>query len=108
MWSSALRRPGRTGPTCINRTAIKARFLVTVLSVAGLALNCAGPASAEQHELGLTLGCFAGLSRDTGDAKVDLQSGIALRAKYGYGLTGSRAVALFGEIHLLANAALHP
>ena len=34
---------------------------------------------------------------------LDQGSGIALQANYGYRLLGNRSIALFGEIHLLAN-----
>jgi len=66
----------------------------------GMALGQELPA---KHEIGLTLaGLFSG-ERTAGTTHLDLGSGIALQANYGYRLLGSRNVASFGEIHLLAS-----
>lgn len=59
-------------------------------------------ASAQQHELGLTLGgvvpsTFRG---DRGD--VELRPGRALQANYGYRLLNGRTWTLSGEVHFLA------
>ena len=56
-----------------------------------------------RHEVGLTLGGLLSSER-TGDAtQLNLGSGIAFQANYGYRLLGSRNIALFGEVHLLAS-----
>ena len=55
---------------------------------------------APRHEIGLTLGRQFGVSR----GGLDLQSGPALQANYGYRFTGGDKVALYGEVHFLATA----
>ena len=58
---------------------------------------------AENHEIGLTLGGL--LSQDRGSIPNALHLGArtALQANYGRRLSGAHAVALYGEVHFLAN-----
>jgi len=66
-----------------------------------LLLGC-GPAFAEQHEIGLTLGGLFPQDRGTIPNTVRLGGGTALQANYGHRLI-SGPVALYGEVHFLAN-----
>jgi len=61
-----------------------------------------GPAFAEQHEIGLTLGGLFPQDRGTIPNTIHLGGGTALQANYGYRLISGR-VALYGEVHFLAN-----
>jgi hypothetical protein len=75
-------------------------ILLFATSFVGMALGQELPA---RHEVGLTLGGLLSSER-TGDAtQLNLGSGIAFQANYGYRLLGSRNIALFGEVHLLAS-----
>jgi outer membrane protein with beta-barrel domain len=58
---------------------------------------------APRHEIGLTLGGLFGGQRSGGVTRLDLGSGVALQANYGYRLAGNEAAALYGEVHFLAN-----
>jgi hypothetical protein len=55
------------------------------------------------HEIGLTLGGLFSNERSSGGTRLDLESGVALQANYGYRLFGRDKVALYGEVHFLAN-----
>src|SRR5205823_8811947 len=55
-----------------------------------------------RHEIGLTLGGLFS-SRSGGLTRLDLGSGVALQANYGYRLVGNETAALYGEVHFLAN-----
>src|SRR5262249_10774215 len=61
-----------------------------------------GPAFAEQHEIGLTLGGLFPQNRGTIPNTVRLGGGTALQANYGHRLISGH-VALYGEVHFLAN-----
>jgi hypothetical protein len=56
-----------------------------------------------KHEIGLTLGGLLGGEKTGGAARLDLGSGVALQANYGYRLLSGSAAALYGEVHFLAN-----
>ena len=58
------------------------------------------PLLAQNHEVALQLGGLFPLSQDS---NVSLSAGTAFQANYGYRLLNIRHVALFGEIHFLAN-----
>src|SRR5262249_610335 len=60
------------------------------------------PGFAEKHEIGLTLGGLFPQDRGTIPNTVRLGSGTALQANYGHRLI-SGLVALYGEVHFLAN-----
>jgi len=60
-------------------------------------------ASAQTHRLGLTLGRISGPARASAGGDLQLDSGIALQANYGYRFLQRRAFALIGEVHFLAN-----
>lgn len=65
------------------------------------------PAAAfgEKHELGLTLGHVLSQDRGgNGPNRIELDSGLALQANYGYRFYQNDAVAVFAEVHFLANA----
>lgn len=55
--------------------------------------------AAQQHELGLTLGRIGGVNRSA----IDLASGTALQANYGYRVWNGESTAVYGEVHFLAN-----
>jgi hypothetical protein len=57
-----------------------------------------------RHEIGLTLGGLFGKQRSGGTTRLNLDSGVALQANYGYRLLGGRTAALYGEVHFLANS----
>src|SRR5262245_2743730 len=59
--------------------------------------------SAPKHEVGLTLGGLFNTSRTIPRGSLDLGSGVALQANYGYKLFEGRNAALYGEFHLLAS-----
>lgn len=59
-------------------------------------------ASAQQHQIGLTLGSVLSSERSATPARLDLGSGRALQANYGYRLATASKWALLGEIHFLA------
>jgi opacity protein-like surface antigen len=59
--------------------------------------------TAPRHELGLTLGSIRGASRGEGASSLELGSGMALQANYGLRLFGGDNVAVYGEVHFLAN-----
>lgn len=59
---------------------------------------------APKHEVGLTLGGVLSQTRTSGLTQLTLHSGVALQANYGYRLLGGSKAALYGEVHLLANA----
>ena len=69
------------------------------LKHAWIALLCL-PLAAQQHEIGLTLGGLASQDR----SGLSLSSGLALQANYGYRLLEAKAFAVYGEVHMLANA----
>jgi hypothetical protein len=75
--------------------------------ILSLALASALAANAQEfatrHEIGLTLGGLLNKSRAGGNTSLDLGSGIALQANYGYRLLGGNRTALFGEVHFLAS-----
>jgi hypothetical protein len=56
-----------------------------------------------KHEIGLTLGRLLSQDRTSGATRFDLGSGTALQANYGYRLFSSSNVAIYGEVHMLAN-----
>ena len=58
--------------------------------------------TAPRHEVGLTLGRRQPLTRGDGLNRLELQSGTALQANYGYRLTGGEKAALYGEVHFLS------
>ncbi len=58
--------------------------------------------AAPRHEIGLTLGRRQPLTRAKGPSGLELQSGTALQANYGYRLTGGDKAALYGEVYFLS------
>ena len=71
----------------------------TLIAMGLIALTA--PAWAQKHELGFTLGSTANDLKTA--INVRTTSGRALQANYGYRFAGNDAVAVYGEIHLLAN-----
>jgi hypothetical protein len=65
-------------------------------------LTLAVPALAQRHELGLTLGRFAGGERSAPGGNLDIGSGTALQADYGYRLVQTPVASLLFCVHLLA------
>lgn len=76
--------------------------LTLVFSLASIGIAAAQEA-VSRHEIGLTLGGLFRAQRDGGATRLDLGSGVALQANYGYRLLGGDAAALYGEVHFLAN-----
>jgi opacity protein-like surface antigen len=70
----------------------------TAILLFAIAQRAFGQEMAPRHEIGLTLG------RQTGAARpdLDLRSGTALEANYGFRLTGGDKAALYGEVHFLS------
>lgn len=83
-------------------TGMKHVYIVTALALSSL---CAaeGQEIPPKHESGLTLGGLLSSERNGGSTHLDLGSGIAFQANYGYRLWSSDKAALYGEVHLLAN-----
>jgi opacity protein-like surface antigen len=76
---------------------LKSLFLSTI------AVCLAVPASAQRHELGFTLGNIAGPTQSSPLGSLNLTSGYALQANYGYRFWEGDTIAILGEIHFLAN-----
>jgi len=83
-------------------TGMKHVYVVTVLALWSL---CAAEAqeTPPKHEIGLTLGGLLSSERNSGSTQLDLGSGVAFQANYGYRLWSGSKAALYGEVHLLAN-----
>ncbi len=56
-----------------------------------------------RHEIGLTLGGLLSTSRSANTTRLDLDSGAALQANYGFRFWSNHTAALYGEVHFLAN-----
>ena len=78
------------------------RFTITLVISLSFGIATAQEA-APRHEIGLTLGGLFGSQRSGGATRLDLGSGVALQANYGYRLVGNETAALYGEVHFLAN-----
>jgi len=77
----------------------------TITLVVGLSIGIAAAQEvAPRHEIGLTLGGLFGAQRNGGSTRLDLGSGVALQANYGYRFLGGERAALYGEVHFLANS----
>ena len=74
-----------------------------VIRVAACGAGSLSTANLQQHELGLTLGGILSQQRVAPPAKLDLDSGLALQANYGYRILQRRSGALYLETHFLAN-----
>jgi len=80
------------------------KYILRILVLAGAAAAAAFPQTeAPKHEIGLTLGSLLGAQRDSNLTHLKLGAGTALSANYGYRFLGAGPVALYGEVHLLAN-----
>jgi hypothetical protein len=80
---------------------MKSTLLIVSLAGAFAAL-AAGQEVPPRQEIGFTLGGL--LSSTRGDtARLDLSSGVALQANYGYRILAGSQVAIYAEVHLLAN-----
>ena len=77
--------------------------LTLVLGFIGIGIAAAQEV-APKHEIGLTLGGLLGAQRNGGTTRLDLGSGVALQANYGYRFLGNDTAALYGEVHFLASA----
>jgi opacity protein-like surface antigen len=60
-------------------------------------------ALAQRHEVGLTLGAITGKAKDTPGGPLDIGTGVAFQANYGYRFFGTRKIGLSGEVHFLAS-----
>ena len=79
------------------------RFTITLVVSLNIGIAAAQEV-APRHEIGLTLGGLFGVQRNGGTTRLDLGSGVALQANYGYRLVGGGKAALIGEVHFLANS----
>lgn len=59
--------------------------------------------SAQNQELGLTLGRIGGATRTSPGGDVELNSGMAMQANYGYRFLTTPLVGLSAEVHFIAN-----
>jgi hypothetical protein len=72
-------------------------------NVAALGLFLSLAAFAQQHEIGLTLGRLLEKERTGGSVRLTVGSGTALQANYGFRFLDAGAVAIYAEVHMLAN-----
>jgi hypothetical protein len=68
-----------------------------------LAVAAAAQEMPARHEVGLTLGSLQGGSRSGTGTTLELGSGVAFQANYGYRFLANETAALYGEVHFLAN-----
>ena len=73
------------------------------MTMTGLPALMAQSPEPPKHEIGLTLGRVLSQDRASGATRFELGSGTALQANYGYRFLSSSKVALYGEVHMLAN-----
>jgi opacity protein-like surface antigen len=60
-------------------------------------------ALAQRHEVGLTLGAINGETKDSPGGPLNIGTGVAFQANYGYRFFGTRKIGLSGEVHFLAS-----
>ena len=75
---------------------------LAILSIPA-ALALVPSARAQRHEVGLTLGVLAAPAKHTPGGSLDVGTGVAFQANYGYRFLAAKKVALSGEVHLLAS-----
>jgi opacity protein-like surface antigen len=75
------------------------RALALIVPTFVLAQN----ALAQRHEVGLTLGAINAKAKDTPSGPLDIGTGVAFQANYGYRFFGTRKIGLSGEVHFLAS-----
>ncbi len=80
---------------------MKNRFIIAALATSSVCF--AGEEGPSRHEVGLTLGGLFSNERNAGVSRLELGSGVALQANYGYRMLGRDKAALYGEVHFLAN-----
>jgi opacity protein-like surface antigen len=68
-----------------------------------LAVAALGQEAPSRHEVGLTLGSLQGGNRSGSGTSLDLGSGVAFQANYGFRFFANDNVGLYGEFHFLAN-----
>src|SRR4051812_22589718 len=78
-----------------------------IVRLMGLAVTSLGVLAAQevapQHEVGLTLGGLMGSERNGGATRLDLGTGLAFEANYGYRIVATVKAAIYGEVQMLAN-----
>jgi hypothetical protein len=74
-----------------------------LMTMIGLPALIAQSTESPKHEIGLTLGRLLSQDRASGATRFELGSGTALQANYGYRFLSTPKVALYGEVHMLAN-----
>ncbi|MEO8132282.1 MAG: outer membrane beta-barrel protein, partial [Bryobacteraceae bacterium] len=82
---------------------MKIRNIAVLLAVSGALVYGQDPEGAAKHEVGLTLGGLWNAQRSGPPTKLELGSGTALQANYGYRLLERAQYAVYGEVHFLAN-----
>lgn len=81
-----------------ERFPLSAHLLL--MSFLALPAMAADPA---RHEIGLTLGRLISQDKSSGGTKFNLDGGNGMQANYGYRLFNGEIVAIYGEVHMLAN-----
>ena len=82
---------------------VKYRLFLQTLALIATTFVPAQKAHAQSHEVGLTLGAITGKAKDTPGGSLDIGTGVALQANYGYRFFGTRKIRLSGEVHFLAS-----
>ncbi len=79
------------------------RYYLQMVRLAVFGAVLLSTAKAQRQELGLTLGGLLSQQRSANQGRLDLGSGLALQANYGYRLLRGERVAVYLETHFLAN-----
>ena len=82
---------------------VKYRSYLQTLALLATALGPAKYALAQRHEVGLTLGAITGKAKDAPSGPLDIGTGVAFQANYGYRFFGTQKIGLSGEVHFLAS-----
>jgi opacity protein-like surface antigen len=101
--AKALCQGGNNRGSSIDYFGMKKAFLTVIVSLFGTLGTAAAQERPAKHEIGLTLGGLLSTQRSSGPTRLDLGSGVALQANYGYRFFGGRKAALYGEVHMLAS-----
>jgi opacity protein-like surface antigen len=87
----------------LDYVSMKKAFLTVIVSLLGILGIASAQERPAKHEIGLTLGGLFNTQRGSGATRLDLSSGVALQANYGYRFLGGKKAALYGEVHMLAS-----
>src|SRR5215467_13085950 len=90
-------------PGSTKETSVKYRIYPPMLALIAATFMLAQSGFAQRHEIGLTLGAVNGRAKDTPSGSLDIGTGVAFQANYGYRFFGARKIGLSGEVHFLAS-----